>query len=169
MISLIFVTVGTHEQQFDRLIETIDRLVEEDVIKEKVIMQIGYSDYYPKNCEYKKFYPYIDIEKMVKNARIVITHGGPSSFMLPLSLGKTPIVVPRQKKYNEHVNDHQMEFAKQVKNRMNAVLVVDDIDKLKETILRYDDIVLDMKKNVESNNIHFNIALEKMVSDMMIK
>ena len=33
--------------------------------------------------------------KNVADARIVITHGGPASFIVPLQVGKTPIVVPR--------------------------------------------------------------------------
>ena len=35
---MIFVTVGTHEQQFNRLIEEIDRLKENGIIKDEVIM-----------------------------------------------------------------------------------------------------------------------------------
>ena len=36
---MIFVTVGTHEQQFNRLIEEIDRLKGNGIIKDEVIMQ----------------------------------------------------------------------------------------------------------------------------------
>jgi UDP-N-acetylglucosamine transferase subunit ALG13 len=47
----------------------------------------------------------------VEKADIVITHGGPSSFIMPLQIGKIPIVVPRQKKYNEHTSLNQrMDF-----------------------------------------------------------
>ncbi|WP_236596154.1 glycosyltransferase [Enterococcus casseliflavus] len=109
---MIFVTVGTHEQPFNRLIKHIDLLIENKVITEKVFMQIGYSDYIPKNCEYKKFVTYDCMEEMIDNSRIVITHGGPSSFLSVLSKKKTPIVVPRYSKFNEHINNHQIEFAK---------------------------------------------------------
>ena len=39
---MIFVTVGTHEQPFNRLIEEIDRLRQEGVITDEVQMQTGY-------------------------------------------------------------------------------------------------------------------------------
>ena len=111
---MIFVTVGTHEQPFNRLIEYIDNLKKEGTIKEEVVMQTGFSTYEPKYCEWKKLLPYKQMIDNVSKASIVITHGGPASFIMPLQMGKTPIVVPRQKRYDEHVNDHQVEFAEQV-------------------------------------------------------
>ena len=51
------------------------------------------------------------MNELVEKARIVITHGGPSSFLMVLQKGKIPIVVPRQKQFDEHVNDHQVEHA----------------------------------------------------------
>ena len=117
---MIFVTVGTHEQPFDRLIKCVDELKRDNKIKENVIIQTGYSNYEPQYCEWQKLYPYQQMLDLVKNARIVITHGGPSSFIMPLQIGKIPVVVPRQKQYDEHVNDHQLKFTKEVAERMNA-------------------------------------------------
>lgn len=48
---MIFVTVGTHEQPFNRLIQEVDHLVETGVIKEEVFIQTGYSTYEPKFCQ----------------------------------------------------------------------------------------------------------------------
>ena len=87
---MIFVTVGTHEQQFDRLIKYIDELKRTRKIKEDVLMQIGYCTYIPKYCKYKKFIPYTQMLEYTKQARIVITHGGPSSFIMPLQFRKIP-------------------------------------------------------------------------------
>ena len=42
---MIFVTVGTHEQPFDRLLKCIDKMIEDGVIKESVIVQKGYTNY----------------------------------------------------------------------------------------------------------------------------
>lgn len=69
-----------------------------------------------------------------------ITHGGPSSFIMPLQVGKTPIVVPRRHEFNEHVNDHQVSFSKSVAERMGTIIVVEDMEKLGEAITKYDDI-----------------------------
>lgn len=42
---MIFVTVGTHEQPFNRLVQEIDNLKRDGVITEDVIIQTGYSTY----------------------------------------------------------------------------------------------------------------------------
>ena len=129
---MIFVTVGTHEQPFNRLVQEIDNLKRDGVITEDVIIQTGYSTYEPKYCQWDKLIPYKQMIKNVEDARIVITHGGPASFIMPLQIGKTPIVVPRQKKFDEHVNDHQVDFCKEVEKRMGTIIVVEEVEKLGE-------------------------------------
>ena len=159
---MIFVTVGTHEQPFNRLVKAIDKLKKDGVITEDVIMQTGYSTYEPKYCKWDKLIPYDEMVKNVENARIVITHGGPASFIMPLQIGKTPIVVPRQKKFDEHVNDHQVEFARNVAERMGTIIPVENINKLGEIITNYDEIVANMGQGMISNNKLFCEELEKI-------
>lgn len=86
---MIFVTVGTHEQPFNRLVKKIDELKRDGVITEEVIIQTGFSTYEPKYCKWSKLIPYQQMLKNVEDARIVITHGGPASFIMPLQLGNT--------------------------------------------------------------------------------
>ena len=164
---MIFVTVGTHEQPFDRLIRKIDELKRDGILQEDVILQTGYSTYEPEYCQWSKLIPYEQMVKNVADARIVITHGGPASFMMPLQIGKTPIVVPRQKKYGEHVNDHQVEFARNVASRMGTIIPVTDIQKLENVIFNYDQIVSGMKQGMQSNNQAFNAQIKKIVADIL--
>lgn len=166
---MIFVTVGTHEQPFNRLIEYIDNLKRNGVITEDVIMQTGFSTYEPKYCKWSKLLPYKEMEENVANAHIVITHGGPASFIMPLQIGKTPIVVPRQHQFNEHVNDHQVEFAKAVSRRMGTIIPIIDIVQLQDTIRNYDQIIASMPSGLNSNNVEFNRQLEKIVEEMNLK
>ena len=77
---MIFVTVGLHTQGFDRLIKEVDKLKAKGCFDDKVIQQIGYSDFKPSNCEWSSLYPNHQIEKYMQEARIIITHGGPSSY-----------------------------------------------------------------------------------------
>ena len=70
---MIFVTVGTHEQQFNRLIKKIDELKEQGAIREPVFIQSGYSTYEPKHCQWKKLLPYKEMEEKIRTAHIVIT------------------------------------------------------------------------------------------------
>ena len=163
---MIFVTVGTHEQPFNRLVKAVDALKRDGVITEDVIIQTGFSTYEPKYCHWSKLIPYKQMIENVKNARIVITHGGPASFIMPLQIGKTPIVVPRQHKFNEHINDHQVEFARNVSERMGTIIDVEDIFKLGTIIKNYDQIVTKMDHGMSSNNSKFNEDLEDLVKKM---
>lgn len=162
---MIFVTVGTHEQPFNRLVKAVDELKRDGVITEDVVIQTGFSTYEPKYCTWSKLIPYQDMLKNVEDARIVITHGGPASFIMPLQIGKTPIVVPRQHQFNEHVNDHQVEFARNVAKRMGTIIPIEDIDKLREVIENYDEIIAGMRRGISSNNQRFCKELEKIVNE----
>lgn len=164
---MIFVTVGTHEQPFNRLVQKIDELKEKGVITEDVVIQTGFSTYEPKYCKWQKLFPYQEMGKYVEQARIVITHGGPSSFIMPLQIGKIPIVVPRQSKFNEHVNDHQLFFARAVKERYGNLIVVEDIDTLGDVIRDYNKIANGMQGSQLNNNEKFCMEVEAIAEELV--
>ncbi|MGM0140963.1 glycosyltransferase [Enterococcus sp. AZ160] len=161
---MIFVTVGTHEQQFNRLIKEVDRLVEEGIIKEEVFIQIGYSDYEPKYCKWKKLLDYDEMEKYLEEANIIITHGGPASFMGVINKNKIPIVVPRKVEFREHVNNHQLEFCNKVVNKGYKLEVLDEISELSNIISK--DEQLKSITNI-SNTQNFNLKIKKIVEEMI--
>ena len=139
-VIMIFVTVGTHEQPFDRLLIEIDRLASDKVIDEKMFIQSGYSAYKPIACDYKPFLGFDEMMQKMASARVIITHCGSSTIMQAIQLGKLPIVVPRQKIYKEHVDDHQVLFARYLKEK-EKVIVVTDIRDLEISVLSYDSII----------------------------
>lgn len=163
---MIFVTVGTHEQPFDRLLKCIDKMVEDGLIKEEVIIQKGYTDYVPKNCKSEKLIPYEEMQKNIEEARIVITHGGPASFIAPLAIGKIPIVVPRKKEFNEHVNNHQLDFAKEVEKRMKNILVAETEEEIIDCVTNYDKKVSKLNNKNHTNNQKFNEMLKNEIENM---
>ena len=83
--------------------------------------------------------------------------------------GKIPIVVPRQYKFKEHVNNHQLEFSRHVAKTMGNIILVEDIEQLGKTILNYDAIILNKQKSVNSNNQKFNEKFEKLVDKLFEK
>lgn len=166
---MIFVTVGTHEQPFNRLIEYIDNLKQEGIIAEDVIMQTGYSTYEPKHCKWNKIVPYKEILQNVEDARIVITHGGPASFILPMQIGKIPLVVPRQHYFKEHVNNHQVDFVKLVAERMGTIIPVYEIDMLKDILINYDRIAASKSSSIKSSNEEFIKKFEELVQNLFEK
>ncbi len=109
---MIFVTVGTHEQPFDRLVEALDQLKKDNRIAHEVFIQTGYSGYKPRYCEFSPFIGFEEMLKRIREADIVITHGGTGSIMLALYDDKIPVVMPRQKQYREHIDDHQLIFCR---------------------------------------------------------
>lgn len=161
---MIFVTVGTHEQQFNRLIRAVDQCR----LDEEVFMQIGYGDYLPINCQYKRLISQQEMKYYVKEARIILTHGGPGSIISALQAGKVPIVVPRQYKYGEHVNDHQIKFSNRLKSK-NEIIEIVDISELDNVIRNYDTLTSEMSEKFVSNNKRFVDLFEEQVSLLMRK
>jgi UDP-N-acetylglucosamine transferase subunit ALG13 len=106
----VFVTVGTDYHRFDRLIEWIDEWVDQDPPRGRVRVQHGTSKR-PRAAESSEYMTYPEMEHAVREADVVVSHGGPGTIMLALTHGKRPIVVPRSASLGEHVDDHQAAFA----------------------------------------------------------
>lgn len=125
---MIFVTVGSHYQGFDRLIKKMDEIAGRT--DEKVIMQIGHTNYKPVNAEYFDFVDdFSKIEQLNWEARVVVSHAGAGSILTALKLGRPVIVVPRLKKYNEHMDDHQLEIAEAMSS-IKGVISVNDVQEI---------------------------------------
>ncbi len=162
---MIFVTVGTHEQPFRRLVEYMDNWASEH--DEEVLIQAGYTDYRAKYAKIKNFLPREEMAKCISQARIVITHGGPACYSEVLRAGKVPVVVPRSKKFGEQYDDHQIEIGREFKKR-NNILFVEDIDTLSETIEHYDELSENLDPSAcHSNNDEFCAHLNKIVDQML--
>lgn len=160
---MIFVTVGTHEQGMDRLLIEIDKLIENKKITEKVFAQIGYCTYTPKNYKYKKMIGYDEMDSYIKKSRIIITHGGPGSIFHPIQYSKIPIVVPRNPRFNEHVDDHQILFAKRLESQ-NKIIAVYDICDLGNILNNYEKLASEINiKHTEKEN--FILRFDKRIKE----
>lgn len=159
---MIFVTVGTHEQQFNRLIKEVDRLKGEGLIQDDVFIQTGFSDYEPVHCQWKALISYDEMNRYIDEADIVITHGGPATFMGSLIKGKKTIVVPRLKEFGEHVNNHQLEFVVKVKKIYETLEIIVEIGDLEDTIIDFLMIENSEFKFI-SNNENFNYRLNAII------
>lgn len=166
---MIFVTVGTHEQQFNRLIKVVDELKRDGKINEEIIIQTGYSTYEPLYCKWEKMFEYEKMDSLIKEASIVITHGGPATFLHAIQNDKVPIVVPRSVEYEEHVNDHQVEFVRFLSDRMDNIIPVFEVEELENVINEYDAISLKKKGAESSNNKQFCQKFEEIVNDLVAK
>lgn len=102
-------------------------------IDEKVIMQIGNTKYKPVNAEYFEFAEYSKIQKLNSDARIIVSHAGVGSILTAFEQKTHLIIFPRLKRYNEVVDDHQLQIAKELAENPN-VTVVNDVEGLEEAL-----------------------------------
>lgn len=161
---MIFVTVGTHEQQFDRLVKAVDDLILDKVINEPVYVQTGYSTFEPTHCDHSRFVSYTQMKEYMKAADVVITHGGPSSFIEAMAAGKVPVVVPRRGDLQEHVNNHQVDFVRTVAERQGGIIPVFDVDDLPVAIERARQVSNDA--SFKSHNEEFCYELNRLIRSL---
>ena len=130
---MIFLTVGT-QFGFDRLVRALDQCLEDGVIGDEVIAQIGPGRYQPKNMQSIVTLERDAFDAMLQSCDAMISHAGMGSITLALSLAKPLLVMPRRKKYGEVVNDHQVDSARRFEE-LGHLLVAYDTDELTKKIM----------------------------------
>ena len=108
---MIFLTVGTLFN-FDRLVKAVDDAIAKGLITDKVFAQIGDSKYIPQNMEYVKILEKEKFDQKLIESDALLSHAGMGSITMALNHNKPILVMPRLKKYSEHVNDHQLGTAR---------------------------------------------------------
>lgn len=125
--------MGTQKFPFTRLFKEIDKLIETNFITEEVIAQTGYEKIKTNNFKTVQLISESEFENLVNKSSLVITHAGTSSIIKSLSYGKKVVVVPRMKKFNEHVDNHQVEITK-IYSLKEYIEPVYEIENLKNAI-----------------------------------
>ncbi|MFC1969674.1 glycosyltransferase [Chloroflexota bacterium] len=133
---------------FDRLTVEMDRIAGK--VAEKVVMQIGSTDYEPKSCDYFRFMPLNEIEELYAGARVVVCHAGIGSILTAVKYNRPLILVPRVKKHGEHIDDHQLEIAREMESR--GMTVVYDTSNLESAVENVDMRPIEFKG--ETNLVH---------------
>lgn len=106
---MIFVTVGTNEARFDRLLRAVAALR----LDERLVVQHGHSSPLDlPGAELVDFLPFETMVDQIRLARVVVTHAGVGSALVCLANGKRPVVVPRLKAFAEAVDDHQLQLGR---------------------------------------------------------
>ena len=125
---MIFVTVGTNEAPFDRLLDAVDALE----LDEELIVQHGSSLVHPEGALCVEALPLDELTALVRQARIVVTHAGVGTILTALANGKRAVVVPRLRCYGEAVDDHQVEFARRL--HPDLITLVENTDDLQAAL-----------------------------------
>lgn len=148
---MVFVVLGSQDKKFTRLLKEIDKLINEKIITEKVIVQAGVTDYKSKNMEMHSFFDITLFNQYLSDADLVITHGGVGSILDAIKKDKKVIAVARLAKYDEHVNDHQLQIIENFSNK-GCIIGCKEVSELKDALQKVGTFKM---KKYESNNDNF--------------
>lgn len=180
---MIFVSLGTQDKPFNRIIDYVISLKEnlKELKSEKIIIQLGQTKLLKsdneriKNLENIIIYDMLKPEKMkdiIKDSDIIITHAGVGTIMECLEMDKEIIVVPRKVENLEHVNNHQEEIAFEMEKKgfLTKVDTYEELENkismlLKDKYTNEDNKNLNKKKYI-SNNEKFNDNLIKYLESI---
>ncbi len=136
---MIFLTVGTI-LPFDRLVRAVDEAVGRGLIQDKVFAQIGKTKAIPRHIESADVLDKDTFGAKVDQASSIISHAGMGSITMALTHNKPLLVMPRLKRYGEHVNDHQLGTAKKFEE-LGCIVVAYTEDELPEKVRQLETFV----------------------------
>lgn len=156
---LIFVTLGTQDKPFSRLLEAVEKAISDGFINEEVVVQAGFTKYKSDKMKIFDLIGQEEFSAFMNQADLLITHGGVGSIITGLNLGKKVIAAPRLAQYGEHVNDHQLQIIKSFEQK-KYILPLYKFEELRT--------VLQASKNFapekfESNCLHFLDLIERLI------
>ena len=163
---MILVTLGTQDKKFYRLLDELNKLIKENKITEEVIVQAGFSSDY--KTDLMRIYNLIsmdELDDLISQCDLLITHGGVGSILNGLKHNKKIIAVARLSKYKEHVNDHQIQIVDNF-SREGYILKVDNITDLYNEIIKSKSF---KPKKYHENNEEFVMFIEKKINEFIIK
>jgi UDP-N-acetylglucosamine transferase subunit ALG13 len=111
---LLLVTVGTDHHPFDRLVRWAGAWLDGHPGRLRCLMQTGTSAPPPGAADWQAYLEYDALQEAMASAAAVVCHGGPGTILGARHTGAVPIVVPRQHRLGEHVDDHQVAFSRRL-------------------------------------------------------
>jgi UDP-N-acetylglucosamine transferase subunit ALG13 len=106
-LAVLYVTVGTHQQPFQRLLDALAELPADELV-----VQFGHGSAPPGVAHATAFMSFSEALHYISEADAVVTHAGVGSILSARRYGHVPVVVPRLRRYGEHVDDHQAELTR---------------------------------------------------------
>ena len=126
---MILVMLGTQNNDFHRLLDEVEKNIENGNINEEVIVQAGYTKFISDKMKIFSMTSKENLKDLIKKADLIITHAGVGSIEMSLEQNKKVIAVPRLKKFKEHVNDHQKDIEGEF-NKRGWLIGINDVSEL---------------------------------------
>ena len=158
---MIFVTLGTQDKPFKRLLDIIQKEIDKGNIKDKVVVQAGCTKYSSKDMEIFDLIPMEKFDELIKKCDLLITHGGVGSIISGLKNNKKVIAAARLAKYGEHVNDHQTQIIENFNNSGYIIGLDKELTNLEEALKK----VKKFKPNKYKSNTDNMIKLVQKAID----
>jgi UDP-N-acetylglucosamine transferase subunit ALG13 len=105
-----FVAVGTHAQPYNRLLQIVQRAIDEGLLPGPVHAQVGPAEWDTSGAQATPYMGPAELEAAVGEATVVVCHGGAGIISSALAAGRRPIVVARRAELGEHIDDHQQQL-----------------------------------------------------------
>lgn len=141
---MILGVVGTHGQPMLRMVGALDAFARDNP-QEEVRIQAGPAAHTVRHAHAVDYVGGDTLQEWATAATVVVTHGGPSLLLELVDSGRVPIVMPRERSFREHVDDHQVEFAEFLAAR-GLVIVVRSAEELRQALEDYRRLVLDLQR-----------------------
>ena len=125
-IRSVVVTLGTmSDYPFRRLVQRLVDVLPDHV---QVLWQTGCTDVADLGIEGRRSVPAAEMRHAITTADVVVAHAGTGTALTCLELGRCPLLVPREHRFGEHVDDHQSQTADRLAGRGLAVVrTVEDL------------------------------------------
>jgi UDP-N-acetylglucosamine transferase subunit ALG13 len=112
---LLLVTVGTDHHPFDRLVRWVEAWLGQSPERGlRCLVQTGTSTPPATTAAWEAYLEHSALEAAMTRATAVVCHGGPGTILGARQAGAVPIVVPRQHRLGEHVDNHQVLFSRRL-------------------------------------------------------
>lgn len=129
---LLLATVGA-TLPFDRLVDSVAEAHAAGEIPETVIVQTGVGGRRPAGMDVHETLPFDRVQEILKDASIVVCHGGTGSLITALRQGCHVIALPRLYALGEHYDDHQLEITEAFEAR-GLVQVARSVEELRQAL-----------------------------------
>ena len=162
MAILIFVILGTQDKKFPRLLEAVQKAIDDGFIdkNEEVIVQAGSTKFKSDDMKIIDFMGVEQFENYIDKARLIICHAGVGTILTALNKGKPIIAAARLKMYFEHVNDHQLQILENF-GKKGYIIPLEDFSKIGEALEKAKDFKPQVFK---SNKKYFLRQLENEIN-----
>ena len=159
---MILVTLGTQDKKFYRLLNAVQEQIDNNVIKDEVVVQAGFSsDFKSNNMKIFDLIPMEEFDKLIDKCDLLITHGGVGSIISGLKRDKKVIAAARLKEYGEHANNHQLQIIENF-SKSGYILDLENFDELGDLIQKSKNF---KPKKYKSNNENFIKLLKREIGD----